>query len=234
MKKSLFAIMCAISFICTNNIYAMKFSDLEVRNASKSPAKITVYYDFPDGPKTTESFKPVSFVLEPVKSDGTQDKKTIINPKRFGFMTVAVEDSLRFSQPIDLISEVIIGSNGTIVLDHKDKPSTTDNIELDWLWKTVNVSKFDLAAYGNELTVKWASLTEEQKKVPYSHDIPSCLHDLDTTPEVTTSLPFCLSPALKRTFLQEYRAKHPEIEVSEAEVRKLEEDLGKKGLPLCH
>lgn len=239
MKKFFVKIMCAMSFICTTNLYAMEeseFSSLELRNGSKFPVKVTVYYRI-QGVKDEcqSSHDPVSIDLAP-STDGIQDQKKIPNPKRFGLVTVEVDGGIKFHNVVDLISNIAVGSNGTVFHSYNPCGSLNANVAPEWLFKSVTCKKFDLRGHAYTLSTKWGNLTEEQKKSPFAsiNDFPSCLCSIDTTPTMITPFPFCLKPEMKNAILAKYRENHPELNVSRDEILKLEAELKEKGLPFIH
>jgi hypothetical protein len=94
--------------------------------------------------------------------------------------------------------------------------------------------KFDLDAYGKDLLKKWKNLNDEQKKSPYLYDIaiPSCMQVIDKSPTITTPFPLCLSPNMANAALEKYTTTHPEIKVTEEEIKKAEAELISKKIPL--
>lgn len=241
MKNYFVKTVWAISLICTTSVYAMEdFSNLEVRNGSKLPVKITVHYNIP-GVDTQSSHQPVTIDLAPINADGVQDNKIIPNPKRYGLVIGEVEGGIKCYNVVDLKSEIIFSSscsflhyfsNSSENYDHPESPNF--KVVPEWLCKSMSFKKFDLKGYAYNLTTKWNNLTEEQKKSPFSHDIPSCLHGLDTTPTMATPFPLCIKPTMKTAILNKYIEIHPEIKVTEQEITKLEGELKQKGIPFIH
>lgn len=237
MKKLAFKILYFLSFICINNVSAMDsksdFSNLELRNGSKLPATVTIYYNVQGlNEGFSSSFEPVIVDLAPISTDGAQDKKLIANPKRYGLVSIEIDGGIKFHNVVDLISAITVSSNGSVFHSFNYDSSPTANIAPDWLFKSCTFKKFDLRGYVYNLSRKWDNLTEEQRKSPFNHDIPSCLHAISVEPEITTSFPLCLKQEMKFPAIERYTTTHPEIKVTEEEIKKAEEDLISKGIPL--
>lgn len=229
--------MSVMSLICIHNISAVEsqsqFPGLEFRNGSKFPATITIHYNI-QGIKdeATSSLSPLSVTLAPMATDGAQTKTIIPNPKRYGLVTVEFDGGIKFYNVIDLISEICVGSTGKVFHSFASYHSLTANKAPNWLIQSLTFKKFDLRGYSYNLTRKWDGLSAEQKSSPFVHDIPSCLHAVPTTPEMTTPFPFCLTESMKQEILADYTKSHPEINVSDDEILTLEKDLIAKGIPL--
>jgi hypothetical protein len=237
MRKLPFKIFYFLSFICINNVSAMDsksdFSSLELRNGYKLPATVTIYYNIQGvNEGVISSSEPVIVNLAPISTDGTQDKKRIANPKRYGLVSIEVDGGVKFHNVVDLISEITVGSNGTVFHSFNHDFSPTANIAPDWLFNSLTFKKFDLRGYASKLLTKWNNLSEDQKLSPLSHDIPSCLHSIDVTPEISTPFPLCFKQEMRHPALEKYTLTHPEINVTEKEVSELEQELIGKGIPL--
>jgi hypothetical protein len=162
-----------------------------------------------------------------------QSKRRIPNPKRYGLMSIEVDEGIKFYNVVDLMSEVVIGSNGNVIHFFNN---TTDEIIPEWLYKSLTFKKFDLRSYADDLLNKWNNLNEDQKQTPYIYikDFPSCLHGVNASPEIVTPFPFCLKPNMKIRALNKYKELHPEIMFSDDEILALEAVLKEKGLPFIH
>ncbi|MGV8948449.1 MAG: hypothetical protein ACOH2E_03675 [Candidatus Paracaedibacter sp.] len=209
------------------------FSSLELRNGSKLPATVTIYYNIQGlNEGVPSSFEPAIVNLAPISTDGVQDKKLIVNPKRYGLVSIEVDGGVKFHNVVDLISAITVASNGSIFHSFNYDSSPTANVAPEWLFKSLTFKKFDLRGYAYNLSRKWDGLTEEQRKSPFTYDIPSCLHAISIEPEITTPFSLCFKSEMKHFAIEKYTSIHPEIKVTEEEIQKAEADLISKGIPL--
>ncbi|MBM3633252.1 MAG: hypothetical protein FJX03_06075 [Alphaproteobacteria bacterium] len=239
MHYLLIRAMVFISLVSTNYAYGTQenpnSSNLEMRNGYTSPATFRIFPNIPgidEGPLAP--MDTICITLEAAK-DGVQTRQIHSFPKRYGLVNIEIAGGNKFYGVVDLRSLITIGSSGTVFSDLNLPPSAMNDSLPEWLYRSMSFKRFSLADYVRTLKNNWASLSEDDKKNPGMMrilDMPSCLHGINLEPEISTPFPHCLNSQIKSVALQKYKNSHPEVSISEDEIKKAEQDLKKAGLPI--
>lgn len=232
-------IMFLMSFICSTYTHATEtttaVSELELRNGSSKSATFRVFFNIPGIDKGIQMpIDPICITLDPSK-DGTQAKYKCPISERYGLVSIEIDGACNFYQVVDLRSVISVGLKYNIYFDINPSQLTTEEDLPEWLFKSLTFKRFDLTTYVRTLKTNWSKFKNtslDSQDIARILDLPSCLHGVGRFPEISTPFPYCLNTRMKEAAVTKYIKSHPEIVVSEEEIRNAEKELKTAGLPI--